>query len=257
MRSGLCRFKIDFKSSVALALHEVRDIPPTHSDDDLQISGARLRSVDAERHGLSHDSIRNIRHCHPICVVSFYKEWTPFYVSRRQANFDTMVSHVYRSEGSLEFVRCVLLGIDLGNISVICISKIYFSSYLHHQRSSSGTKHLDDGGSGAFDDEGAKPTHRDFIQGFDRQNACGRDDVALEWTARDVLAVESQVDGVDCGFSRREGYGVRVGALGLSRGRHQTSIYCHFQITRTGLAGFNCQQEQIITFFHQSESLIL
>lgn len=83
MRCGFSRLKIDLKPSVSFTLHEIRDISPTHCDDDLQISSPCLRGVYTERNGFSNDPISNVRHGYSIGIVGFYEERTSFYVPRR------------------------------------------------------------------------------------------------------------------------------------------------------------------------------
>lgn len=62
-----------------------------------------------------------------------------------------------------------------------------------------------------------------------------------EGTSRNVLGVKAQVDRVDDGLARREGYGIGVGPLGLGRGRHPAAVDSDLQVSRSGLACFHCE----------------
>lgn len=83
MCGRFCRFKIDFKSGVAFALHEVGHISAADRDNYFQITRARLRSVNAERDGLAHNTVRYVCYTHSVRVVRFHQERATFDMSQR------------------------------------------------------------------------------------------------------------------------------------------------------------------------------
>lgn len=66
--------------------------------------------------------------------------------------------------------------------------------------------------------------------------------LAGERTARHVLPVEAQLDGVVLGLARRKADRVRVLTLGLRRRRHAPPVDRHLQISGPGLGGFHCRK---------------
>lgn len=83
MRGRLGGLEIDFKTSIALALHEIGNVSASHRHNNLQVACPSLGGVNTEGDWFPHNSIHDIGNGDPAGIVGFDQKGAAFDMATR------------------------------------------------------------------------------------------------------------------------------------------------------------------------------